>query len=238
MASDMEQFSGFDRDTFLILAENQFNDSKTYYESVKDDIKKKAIVPMRNICSLLADELFEIDEQMNLIPVKMVSRIRRDTRRAKNKDMYRANIWAMFMRNKYEWNYQPCMWFEIMPGGYTMGIGIFHAEPGHMANFRSVMLENQDEFRKALKSVFSVGAVDDVERYSKDKPGDIAADLKLYYNAKSLYFIRYESDMESLFDGRVLDELKESIKAFAPMYRFLIKVMEKTIAEKGRDYDS
>ena len=44
--------------------------------------------------------------------------------------------------------------------------------------------------------------------------------------------------MESLFNGKVLDELRESIRAFAPMYRFLIKVMEKTIAEKGKDYDS
>lgn len=232
----MEQFSGFDRDTFRLLAENQFNDSKVYYESVKEEIKNKAIVPMRNICSLLADELFEIDEQMNLIPTKMVSRIRRDTRRAKTQNMYRANLWALFIRNKYEWKYQPCMWFEIMPGSYTMGIGLFHVDSGHLDNFRQVMLENQDEFRKALKKVHSVGAVDDIERYAKEKPGDIAKDLKPYYNAKSLFFIRYESDMESLFNGKVLDELRESIRAFAPMYRFLIKVMEKTISEKGKDY--
>ncbi|MBR3094918.1 MAG: DUF2461 family protein, partial [Clostridia bacterium] len=88
-------FHGFDRDTFLLLAENKFNDSKPYYESVKDRIKQKAIEPMREICADLADELFELDDQMNLNPVKMVSRIRRDTRRAKTKEMYRDNVWAM-----------------------------------------------------------------------------------------------------------------------------------------------
>ena len=39
----------------------------------------------------------------------------------------------------------------------------------------------------------AVGAVEDLEQYAKDKPGEIAKDLKPYYNAKSLYFIRYSS---------------------------------------------
>lgn len=232
----MSEFKGFDRDTFMILAENQFNDSKTYYETVKESIKSKAIVPMRDICSLLADQLFEIDEQMNLIPNKMVSRIRRDTRRAKNKDMYRANIWSMFMRHKYDWHYQPCMWFEIMPGGYTIGVGVFHNDSTYFEYFRKAMLDNQEEFRNALKIIYSVGAVEDIEMYAKEKPGNISNDLKPYYNAKSLYFIRYSSDSEPLFNGKILAELRETINAYAPMYKFLLKVMETIIAEKGQDY--
>ena len=57
----MNSFKGFDRDTFLMLAENKFNDSKPYYESVKEQLKQKAIVPMREICADLSDLLFEID---------------------------------------------------------------------------------------------------------------------------------------------------------------------------------
>ena len=230
-------FRGFDRDTFLILAENKFNDSKPYYESVKQQIKQKAIEPMREICSELSDQLFALDEQMNLVPVKMVSRVRRDTRRAKNKDMYRDNIWAMFMRHKYEWHYQPCMWFEIMPGGYSIGVGMFYYDTTYLEHYRSAMRDDPDGFRKALRSVHSVDAVDSLERYSKDKPGEIARDLRPYYQAKSLYFIRYSNDMEPLFNGKVLDELRETIDAYAPMYRFLLGVMERTISEKGRDYD-
>ncbi len=230
-------FHGFDRDTFLLLAENKFNDSRPYYETVKEQIKQKAIVPMREICAALSDQLFDLDEQMNLIPVKMVSRVRRDTRRAKNKDMYRDNIWAMFMRHKYEWHYQPCMWFEIMPGGYSMGVGMFYYDTNYLEHYRAAMLADPDGFRKALQSVYSVDAVESGERYAKDKPGDIPRDLRPYYQAKSLYFIRYKSDMEPLFNGKVLDELREAIAAFAPMYRFLLGVMEQTIAEKGKNYD-
>ena len=230
-------FHGFDRDTFLLLAENKFNDSKPYYESVKDQIKQKAIEPMREICAALSDQLYALDCQMNLIPVKMVSRIRRDTRRAKNKNMYRENVWAMFMRHKYEWRHQPCMWFEIMPGGYSMGVGIYETDTSYLECYRKAMLSQPDVFRDAVHRAHGVGAAESVERYAKDKPGDIPKDLRPYYQAKNLYFIRYSSDMEPLFSGRVLDELREAIDAFSPMYRFLLDVMETTIAERGMQYE-
>ena len=230
-------FHGFDRDTFLLLAENKFNDSKPYYESVKDQIKQKAIAPMREICAALSDQLFAIDNQMNLIPVKMVSRVRRDTRRAKTKEMYRDNIWAMFMRPKNEWHYQPCMWFEIMPGGYSMGVGIYDTDTRYLDHFRAAMRAQPEAFRAAVQQALCVGAVESIEQYKKDKPGEIPRDLRLYYQAKQLYFIRYCSEMEPLFNGCVLQELQTAISAFAPMYRFLLGVMETTIAEKGNDYD-
>ena len=232
----MDKFRGFDRDTFLLLAENKFNDSKPYYESVKESVKQKAILPMRAIAEDLQDELFATDEQMLLVPSKMVSRIRRDTRRAKDKNMYRDNVWMMFMRHKYEWHYQPCMWFEIMPGGYTIGVGAFHTDSTYLEHFRRLLLENQRVFRAALKKVHAVGAVEDLELYAREKPGDIAEDLKPYYNAKSFYFIRYSSDMEPLFNGSVLGELRNCIAAYRPMYQFLLKVMDAAIAEKGQDY--
>ncbi len=232
----MNRFHGFDRDTFLLLAENKFNDSKPYYESVKEQIKQKAIEPMRAIAQDLQDDLFATDEQMMLVPSKMVSRIRRDTRRAKTSNMYRDNVWMMFMRHKYEWHDQPCMWFEIMPGGYTIGVGAFQTDTAYLEHFRRILLDNQRVFRAALKKVHAVGAVEDLEQYAREKPGEIARDLKPYYNAKSLYFIRFSSDMEPLFNGSVLDELRACIAAYRPMYHFLLKVMDAAIAEKGQDY--
>ena len=232
-------FKGFDRDTLLMLAENKFNDSRPYYESVKEQLKKKAILPMRELCSLLMDELFVIDPLMNLEPVKMVSRIRRDTRRAKDKNMYRDNIWTLFMRHKNAWHYQPVLWFEIFPGGYTIGVGTYDTDPKYMEFFRTLLREYQSEFRAALRSAEKVGATADAEHYAKPKPGsdDVADDLKPYYNAKSLYFIRYDGDTTPLFDGSVYETLQTTIAAYAPMYRFLLKVMERAIAEKGIQHE-
>lgn len=233
----MDTFKGFDSDTLLMLAENKFNDSKAYYESVKEQLKQKATIPMRQICSDLCDELFEIDEHMNLMPSRMVSRIRRDTRFSKNKDLYRDNMWCMFMRHKNQWQFQPCMWFEFMPGGYSIGVGMYNHEPRFLDVYRKVVLENQDEFRCAIKECINAGAVADMECYKKDKGGDVGSDIKPYYNAKYLYFIKYSSDMTPLFDGSILQEIRETIKAYTPMYKFLLKATEKMIAEKGNNYD-
>ncbi|MGN1417757.1 MAG: DUF2461 domain-containing protein [Acutalibacteraceae bacterium] len=233
------QFKGFDRDTLLLLAENKFNDSKVYYESVKETLKQKATVPMRQLCSDLCDELFEIDEQMNLIPSKMVSRIRRDTRFAKNKEMYRDNMWCMFMRDKHRYSNQPCMWFEFMPGGWSVGVGMYRAEPKYLDAYRKVFLENQSLFKNAVKSAEAVGAICDMEQYKKPKDGSetLPKALVPYYNAKYLYFIYYSSDVEPLFDASVIDKIRECINAYTPMYQFLLRVTDKMIAEKGNSYE-
>ena len=57
----MGSFVKFDDDTLFLLSENQFNDSKAYYESVKETLKQKATVPMRQIWSDLSEKLFSID---------------------------------------------------------------------------------------------------------------------------------------------------------------------------------
>ena len=232
-------FKGFDEDTFFLLAENRFNDSKVHYDSVKELLNEKATVPMRNLCSDLCQQLFEIDEHMNLVPTKMVSRIRRDTRRSKNKEMYRENMWCMFMRHKKEWNHQPCMWFEFTPQGYSIGIGLYYPLPSYFEAYRKVILENPDEFKQAVLSAESVGALPSFETYNKVKPGTefLPDELKSYYNARDLYFIKYSTDMNPLFDGSIIYEISRCIDAFAPLYKFLIKVMEKIIAEKGNNYD-
>ena len=133
--------------------------------------------------------LFQIDEQMNLIPTKMVSRIRRDTRRSKNKEMYRDNMWCMFMRNKQHWRYQPCMWFEFYPDFYSYGIGTFRSDTLFQEYFREYLAENQEEFREAIRILSVTGATLDIECFKKDKPGieRVDDDLRKFYNCKYFY---------------------------------------------------
>lgn len=230
----MGNFKGFDQNAFMLLEMNKFNNSKEFYESVKEDIKRMAIIPMRQLAGDLSEELIKIDDKMNLIPTKMVSRIRRDTRFSKNKDLYRANVWCMFMRDKHQWNYQPCMWFEFYPNCYSYGVGMFRTDAAYLECFRETLKENQKLFRKALKALEITGAELNIDCFKKDKPGieEISDDLKMYYNCRDFGFICYNSDMNKLIDGSIKEELTYAVRAFAPMYKFLIKVTEK-MYEKG-----
>ncbi|MBQ7118353.1 MAG: DUF2461 domain-containing protein [Clostridia bacterium] len=227
-------FNGFDPDGFLLLELNKFNDSKEFYETVKEDIKSKIITPMRQLALDLSEELIAVDDKMVLIPTKMVSRIRRDTRYSKNKEMYRSNVWCMFMRNKHEWRFMPCMWFEVFPDSYSYGVGLFHAQPSDLETFREFLLDNQDEFRYALRQMDVVGAYPFIDTFKKDKPGaeNVEEDIRKYYNSRYFLFSYTGTDMRKVFDGSIKEELIYAIRAFTPMYKFLLNVTEE-IYTKG-----
>ena len=229
----MGEFNGFDQNIFTLLEINKFNDSKIFYESVKEEIKQGAIIPMRKLCSDLADELYAVDDKMNLIPTKMVSRIRRDTRFSKNKDLYRANVWCMFMRDKHIWQRQPCMWFEFYPEYYNYGIGTFRNDTLFLENFREYLVGHQDEFKEALRILSLTGATLDIECFKKNKPGveRVTEDLRRFYNSKYFYFIYSSPEMNKLIDGSIKEELVYAIRAFSPMYKFLAEITDKIVAE-------
>ncbi len=229
-----KNFKGFDPDGFLLLELNKFNDNKEFYESVKEDIKSKIITPMRQLALDLSEELYAVDDKMMLIPTKIVSRIRRDTRYSKNKEMYRSNVWCTFMRNKHEWRFMPCMWFEVFPDSYSYGVGLFHAQPSDLEVFRMILSEKQKEFKYALRQMDSVGAYPFIDSFKKDKPGieKIDESIRPYFNSRYFLFSHTGTDMKKIYDGSIKEELIYAIRAFTPMYKFLIKVTEE-IYSKG-----
>lgn len=229
----MSEFKGFDKNIFTLLEINKFNDSKAFYDSVKEEIKQGAIVPMRQLASDIADELYAIDDKMNLLPTKMVSRIRRDTRFSKNKDLYRANVWCMFMRDKRLWQRQPCMWFEYYPDFYSYGVGTFRTDATFLEYFREYLAEHQDEFSEALRVLSLTGATLDIECFKKDKPGieRVSPELRKFYNCKYFYFIYSSPEMSRLIDGSIKQELVYALRAFAPLYKFLADITDKIVSE-------
>lgn len=226
----------YENDTLFLLAQNQFNDSRSFYEQHKQQLKQKATVPTRNLAAQLNEQLIKIDPKMNLTPTKMVSRIVRDTRFSKNKTLYRDCVWCRFMRPKNEWRYHSCMWFEFSPRYYDLGVGFFRCDPTLMARFRKTLQDpkNQNQFKKAIKSLEKFGAIGYVQQYKREKEGAelIEEQLKMYYNAKSFYFLKSSTDLEILFNGELLSEVEAGIKAFEPMYKFLLQITEKIIEEK------
>lgn len=223
-------YDGITRDSLLLLSENKFRDSRDFYLENKEKIKSGIIVPLRQIAEIAGTQLLSLDEHINTVPTKMVSRVYRDTRFSKNKRLYRDNMWIMFMRDKHEWPQYPCMWFEFYPGSYSMGVGLFAETPAFMEYFRAAVRENPDEFLRAARSAENAGAVVSGEPYKKPREG-CPEGAQDYYNRRSLYFIRTCTDIEHLADERVLDELLESQKAFSPMYRFLLGVSDKALSD-------
>ncbi len=219
------EYKGITSDALFMLADNRFRDSKAYYEEHKEEIKSNVTVPMRQLAGIIGEELLAVDPLMNTIPTKMVSRVRRDTRYTKDKSLYRENMWIMFMRPKHEWRGYPCMWFEVTPREYSLGVGFYGDESGLMETYRKALRERPEEFKKAVKSCLKVGAMFSSRKYKRPFP-DCPEGLEEFYNVKDFYFISFGPDLSDLENENIIDIMRGTYKAYTPMYKFLLSISD------------
>ncbi len=219
------RYDGITRDSLFLLADNRFRDSKAYYEEHKEAIKSGVTVPMRQIAGVIGEELLSVDPLMNTIPTRMVSRVRRDTRYTKDKSLYRENMWIMFMRPKREWVGYPCMWFEVTPRDYSMGIGFYGDEAGLLETYRKALRERPEEFRDAAEKCKMSGSHFFNRKYKRAFP-DCPEGLEEYYNAKDVGFISFSGDLDDLKDEKIIEIIRGIFQLYTPMYKFLLSVSD------------
>lgn len=225
----MYNFQGISPKALNLLAQNRYMDSKPFYEEHKEELKQTATVPLRKLMVDMSETLLDLDEEMYVNPVYSVSRIRRDTRYTKDKTLYRENLWVHFRRNKKIYPNCPSLWFEFWPGGYAYGLGFFPYKPAFMDSFRSLLDSDADAFLKALEPLEKIGMVFTGEQYKKNRAPQDAGKLKEFYNAKYICFIHNSNDLKKLNSEKIVDELKEMVKAAEPMYRFLFTAYDNVI---------
>ncbi len=219
------KYNGITKDTLFLLSDNRFRDSREFYEEHKEELKAGITVPMRQIASIIGQELLPLDELMNVNPVKMVSRIFRDTRYTKDKRLYRDNMWIMFMRDKHQWQCYPCFWFEVTPSEYSMGIGFFGSEPGLMTTFRKHIRENPFEFKEIAENCESVGGKLYGEEY-KRMPADCPEGMERYWCKKQFGFIFESQNTDDLKDEGIIDIIREKFDKFSLLYTFMLKISD------------
>ena len=220
------KFDGITGDTLFLAAQNKFENSREFYEAHKEELKQGFTIPMRQIAAHIVEQIGSIDEQMMTDPVKMVCRFFRDTRYSKMKNLYRDNLWIMFMRNKHQWECYPCMWFEVTQNFWSYGVGMFRVDAAYLELYRKALIERPDEFLKAVKDVEKTGAQYCPDYYKKHKPGEPIPEIEPYYDIKDMCFIRQRTDFKTLESEALLDELTDIYKSFSGMYTFLKSVSD------------
>lgn len=221
------RYDGITPETLMLLSENRFRNSRDFYEENKKKIKEGITIPLQQVICALSDTIIGIDEDIPIVPSKMVSRVRRDTRYTKDKHLYRENLWAMFTRDKHALPHFPCMWFEVTQSGYSGGVGTYYAPPKMMEIFRQEIIARPDEFYDAVIIAERSGAVFSGDFYKRAKEGCPMAVLEPYFNCKSLYFSFGFSNLNELSDSAFIEKIRPVYESFAPMYRFLLSVAEK-----------
>lgn len=228
----MYNFIGIKPEAIELLSINRFNDSKSFYEEHKEELKQTVTVPMRQIVLDLSEDICEIEPLADTNPIYAVSRIRRDTRRSKSKLMYRENLWLMLRRNKFQYPFAPFFWFEFDAAGYCFGLGMWTGKPSQFDYVRRVILENPEKWLKAVKQAEDAGLIYNArDVYKKDRIPDAPENLKRFINAKNMEFSKYVADIAGFSKPELIDELKEMIKILAPVYMMLIEAYDRAFNE-------
>ncbi len=226
-------FSGIFPENIELLSLNRFNDSKSFYEEHKQQLKDGITIPMRQIVLDLSETVSQIEPLADLNPVYAVSRIRRDTRRTKSKMLYRENLWLMLRRNKFAYPFAPCFWFEFAPGMYLYGLGMWSPKQGILDYVREKIINEPNRWLTAVENLEKNSELryQTDEFYKKDKIPNCPDILKKFVNAKYYEFTHSDNKMERLQNISIIDELQGAIKASEDVYKFFIEAYDKAYNE-------
>ncbi len=217
-------FEGIMPEGLLLLSEIRFHNSKDFYEAKKPAVQKLIMEPMRALIADVADTALQADREIVTDPKRIISRIRRDTRFTKDKSLYRDHVWWAFARPKTDFPVYPGFWFEIASEGYRYGAGFFACPPDVMALWRQKMLAEPERCRKIIRQTEQAGFRIMGDNYKKEKPGDIAEDLKPYYNRKACWAQRDVPGIQGLAQPLLVKELAAAFKTLTPLYQYMLEI--------------
>lgn len=227
------EFTGFCPQGLDLLVENQMMNSPAFYEEHKAQIKELAIQPFYHLCDSIKTDMLAIDPAFVVVPSRMISRVRRDTRYTKDKTLYRSNLWIYFRRPRVPFEDVPFYYMEIGPEFWRYGCwGGFGR--GEMAEARQMIVKEDVRFQAAYKAVQSVKGMELAgELYKRPKCPEAAAQYQPWLNRKQLGVDFTETDdFSPAFDGSFVPEMVERFQRLKPFYDFLCTIREQAKIEK------
>lgn len=227
MSQQRMTFPGFKPEALDFLAMVRINDSKAWYDEHKPEYRRLLLGPFCALVNDLAPAVLEIDPDFITAPAvgKTLSRLRRDTRFTKEKNLYRDAMWLSFHRRGE--GDAPGFFFEITPAFYRFGMGFWAAESAGMEAFRSAVLREPDRFRRDtafLRCGFGFELMGD--RYKRDRHPDAPEDLKPWLNMKSFYLSKHCTDMDRLEKPDLSEEVARGFSMLGGLYRFIMQSLE------------
>ena len=237
MIEEERKFDGFSRKTLKFLRDLKANNNKAWFDTHRHDYEEYVLGPLRNLVTDLGDSMLDIDPRFEIMPAinKTISRIYRDTRFSKDKSPFRSTVWITFMIQKKDWTTRVCgYFFELSVNAYRYGMGFYDAAPAIMNRFRQTIDENPEEFLKAIsffdkQKIFVLEGEKYKRIIDKSKPEII----QHWYQRKNMYLVCNRKIDETLFSGRLADDLIFGFNMIAPLYHYLQKIiLEVKVAER------
>jgi len=227
----MTGFTGITAEALFLLAENRFQDSKTFYEEHKPAIVAGVVQPLRRLVEELAPTMLQIDPLLVTDPLRngTVSRVRRDNRFTKDKHLYRENMWIALLRDKHAYDGGvPAFFMDFSLQGAEWGMGFYSITPAVMQTLRGFAKERPHRVEEAILTAQKAGFPMTGVPYARPRSTDVTPPLlRPLYDCKSVMFCRHEP-ADFVADPHLAETLSRGYTALAPFYRLFIEALEMT----------
>ena len=214
-------FTGFTDETVDYMWGIRFNNERAWFEAHKDTYLTQFYQPMRE----LGDELYDFirDKRPNAGLIRKVSRIYRDARRLHGRGPYKESLWFSVEQPSEMWTAHPTFWFELMPEGWTYGMGYYMAKPLTMAKLRSRMDRDPRPMEKLTRALNGqTEFVLETEDYKKPRSQPASDLLAPWYQAKSFTICHSNKLTDELFSREIVDRLKTGFEFLLPYYDYFV----------------
>jgi len=229
----------FSPETLDFLFINHMNNSRSWFREHKDEYKKYVLEPLAELVERLTPTMLEIDGALICAPRVggSISRIYRDLRFSKDKSLYRANMWILFIRDKRLYNGLPAYYFDVSPDGLSYGCGYYTTSNDSLAAMRKLILNGDRSFKRALaayekQDVFTLEGT----LYKRSRFPQAGERERSWLDRRDIGLIRNSGDFELLFSDGLWKVLAEDFKKIVPVYEFFMKAESSVLREqeKGR----
>ncbi|HWQ57961.1 MAG TPA: DUF2461 domain-containing protein [Clostridia bacterium] len=217
-----QEFTGFMPDTFKFFLELGFNNEKAFFDANRERCRSVVQQPMRALANELIPAALEINPGFDTRMGVLVSRMNRDTRFSKNKLPYRDHGWIGFKPVEARTSESFCVYFEIEPGGYGYGMGMYDANPALMKPFRERALANPQKLIDLSRPLLEHGFTVQGESFKTDRFPAAPEEIKPYVNRKGLSWCFFSKDIEKTFSREIFVETREAFALMKPLYRFVV----------------
>ena len=213
-------FTGFTDETDFMWG-IRFNNERAWFEAHKEIYLTHFYQPMRE----LGDELYDYiaAKRPDLGLIRKVTRIYRDVRRLHGRGPYKESLWFSIEQPSEEWTAHPTFWFELMPEGWTCGMGYYMPKPLTMAKLRARIDRDPKPLerlaRRLEKSEFQLEGAE----YKRPK-GDPGRLLAPWYNRKSIAISRDENCGGLLFQPELAEQVIQGFRFLKPYYEYLFSL--------------
>ena len=214
-------FTGFTDETVDFMWGIRFNNERSWFEAHKQTYLTQFYQPMKE----LADEIYAFlqERRPDYGLIRKVTRIYRDARRLHGRGPYKESLWFSVEQPTEQWTAHPTFWFELMPEGWTYGMGYYMPKPVTMAKLRARIDRDPKTMmdltaRLARQKEFVL----ETEDYKKPRSTAPTPELEPWYKMKSFVICHNDKLTDELFGREVVAHLQKGYEFLLPYYDYFV----------------